>query len=318
MNRTAITAILLALWGASAADLQAQAMVRGTVVDEDGNLLPEVDIEIQFKGKDPKTFQRKTNENGGYVQVGMPSGNYVLVFTKEGYNTASITSWLPDGLSELEQVTLTELQVVIEAAPEAAPDLAGQIRETFAKASEATQAGDLAQGEALYKEVLELAPDLAEAHFNLGHVYREQERWDEAEAEFKQVLDLQPDRSDTYSALAAIYNDTGRNQEAVAILARSAAQFPDDALFQFNLGVTFLNAQESEHALAAFRRAAELDPSRIEAHFRIAQLLLGTGDLEGAVSHLETYRAGTGQNPQNLAMAEEWIVTLKQTLGQAQ
>jgi tetratricopeptide (TPR) repeat protein len=318
MKPTIISAMLLALWGASAIDARAQAMVRGSVVDEDGNPVPDVDIEIQYKGKDPKTFDRKTNDKGGYVQVGMPSGNYVLVFTKEGYNSATIQSWLPDGLSELEQVTLTALQVVIEEAPEAAPDAAGEIQETFAKALEATQAGDVAQGEALYKQVLEIAPDLAEARFNLGHVYRMQERWEEAEAEFKRVLELQPERSDSYSALAAIYNETGKTEDAVAILARSAEQFPDDALFQFNLGVTFLNAGESDHAITAFQRALELEPSRIEAHFRLAQLLLGTGDLQGAISHLETYRAGTGQNPENLAMSEEWLATLKQAVQEQQ
>jgi tetratricopeptide (TPR) repeat protein len=318
MKRASITLILFALWGASATDARAQAMVRGSVVDEEGNPLQDVDIEIQFKGKDPKTFNRKTNDKGGYVQVGMPSGNYILVFSKEGFNSASIQSWLPDGLSELEQVTLTPAQVVIEEAPEAAPDVAGEIQEKFAKASEATQAGDLAQGEALYKEVLELAPDLAEARFNLGDIYRRQERWAEAEAEFKRVLELQPERSDSYSALAAVYNQSGKNAEAVAVLAQSAAQFPDDALLQFNLGVTFLNAQESDHAIAAFTRAVELDPSRIEAHFRIAQLLLGNGDLQGAISHLETYQAGTGQNPENLAMSKEWLATLKQTVEQGQ
>ena len=42
--------------------------------------------------------------------------------------------------------------------------------------------------------------------FNLGHVYRRQQRWDEAVAAFQQALGLAPHRASTLAALALTYH----------------------------------------------------------------------------------------------------------------
>ena len=60
-------------------------MVRGQVVDEQGRPLAGVKVEMQYMGKEKKTFVRTTNEKGGFVQVGLPSGDYQLEYSKEGY-----------------------------------------------------------------------------------------------------------------------------------------------------------------------------------------------------------------------------------------
>ena len=42
--------------------------------------------------------------------------------------------------------------------------------------------------------------------FNLGHVYRKQQRWDLAIAAFQQALGICPARASTYAALALSYH----------------------------------------------------------------------------------------------------------------
>jgi tetratricopeptide (TPR) repeat protein len=316
MRTTWVTGLVLLLCGLGVQDGRAQvgAMVRGEVLDEAGQPLEGVTVELNYTGKEPKTFVRTTNEKGGFVQVGLPQGPYTINFTKDGYGPMAIRTNLSWGsVQEIPTVKMkpTPKVVAVSEDVEVEADKFEQIKETFQLAKEAARAGRLDESEELYKQVLEKAPDLAEAHFNLGVVYEQKKDWPAAEAELKQVLELQPDKSDTYSALAAVYNETGRSEEALAILSDAQTRFAGDPMFQYNLAVTSLNAGHSALATAAFTKALELDPSKLEAHYWLGTLAIGDSRVEDAVAHLETYVSGTGQNPQNLATAQKLLETLK-------
>jgi Flp pilus assembly protein TadD len=316
MKRALVTATALMLLVLAARETRPQgAMARGQVVDEQGRPLAGVKVEIQYTGKGAKTFIRTTNEKGSYIQVGLPSGPYIIKYSKEGYvpgiHKTTITA---GGLTEIPTAALKAAKVV--AGPEAqglppAEDIGKKIQETYARATEASSAGRLDESEALFKEVLEAAPDLAAARYNLGYLYTRKKDWPAAEAEFKRVIELQPERSDTYAALAAVYEATGRRDEAVKLLSDASTRFEGDAAFQFTLGVACLNAGQSELAEAALRKARDLDPSRVEANYYLGTLAVGAGRVEEAVGHLEKYVSLSGQNPQNLATAQKLLETLK-------
>lgn len=290
-------------------------MARGQVVDEQGKPLAGVRIELQYTGKEPQTFVRTTNEKGGFVQVGMPSGSYTIRFSKDGYIPAlHQTTITAGGLTEIPTATLKAApQAVAAPVAEGAEDkeVAKEIQDTYARAMEATSAGRLDESEALFKQVLEKVPDLAVAHYNLGYVYTRKKDWPSAEAEFKRAIELQPERSDSYAALAGLYEATGRTGEAVTLLSEASPRFETDAAFQFSSGVAYLNAGDSARAETALRKARELDPSRVEALYYLGTLAVGNGRIEEAVGHLQAYLSLTGQNPQNLETARKLLDALK-------
>jgi Tfp pilus assembly protein PilF len=317
MRRAFVAGVVVALLGLAATDGHAQgAMVRGTVLDEQGRPLAGVKVEMQFMGKEPKTFLRTTNEKGGFVQVGLPSGSYQLKYTKEGYQPLlTRTSITAGGLTEVPTETLKA--AVAKAAPVAAaaepgvPDVAKEIQDTYAKAMEAVGGGRLDEAEALFKQVLEKAPDLAPARYNLGHIYTRRKDWPAAEAEFKRVIELQPERGDAYTALAVVYQETNRGPQAVELISGAGSRFEQDAAFQYAAGIAYLNAGDNALAQAAFVKARDLDPSRVEAHYFLATLAVGAGKVDEAVAHLTTYLSLTGQNPQNLETARRLLEALK-------
>jgi Flp pilus assembly protein TadD len=320
MKHTMTAGIVLALCALSAREAQPQgAMARGQVVDEQGQPLAGVKVELQYTGKEAKTFVRTTNQKGGYIQVGLPSGPYTIRYSKEGYVPAiHKTTITAGGLTEIATATLKAAKTV--AGPEAqglppAENVGKKIEETYARAMEATSAGRLDESEALFKEVLAAAPDLAGAHYNLGYVYKEKKDWTAAEAEFRRVIELQPERSDAYAALAVVYEKSGRRDEAVKLLSEASSRFEQDAAFQFTLGVVCLNAGESGLAEAAFKKARDLDPSRVEANYYLGTIAVGAGQVEEAVGLLEKYVSLSGQDPQNLATARKLIETLKKKSG---
>jgi Flp pilus assembly protein TadD len=314
-----------------------QAMLRGIVVDEAGQPLPGVKVELEcMEDKRPKKYTLTTDKKGGYVRVGLPGGACKITYSKEGYAPAGVEVTITlGGLSEVPTVTLKPrpAAAVSTGAPGAAPapakadagpgaggaggqaaappDVTAKLKETFAKAVEAGKAGQLDQAEALYKDVLAAAPNAPEVHFNLGVIYRRRKDWPSAEAEFKKAVELQPDHSGNYAALAAMYEASGQMDKAMDVLTQASPRFEQDGRFQFQLGVACMNAGRQEEAAAAFRKAVELDPSNPEGYFYLGTLAVSRNQIAEAISSLEKYVALTGQNPQNLATAQGLLKALK-------
>jgi len=59
--------------------------VRGIIVDEQGQPLADIDVEIEFMGTPKRVYHQKTNKKGGFVRIGLTEGSYKIYFTKEGY-----------------------------------------------------------------------------------------------------------------------------------------------------------------------------------------------------------------------------------------
>lgn len=319
MNRALAICLTMALAGLAATDARAQgAMARGQVLDEQGKPIAGVRVELRFMGKEPKTFVRTTNDKGSFVQVGLPSGQYEIHYTKEGFKPfASRTTITAGGVTEVPTETLKAAAGKPAASdpgaapPAGEPDVAKEIQDVYARAMEATTAGRLDESETLFKQILEKAPGLAVAHYNLGYVYTRKKDWPAAEEEFKKAIELQPDRSDTYSALAAVYEATSRRTEALELLSSASPRFEQDAAFQFSAGIAYLNSGDSARSEAALLKARELDPSKVEVHYYLGTLAVGAGKVDQAVVHLKTYLSLSGQNPQNLETAKKLLQAIE-------
>jgi len=303
--------------------LAASAGIRGRVIDEAGNPLPDVQIEMVFKGetRKPITKTQETDKNGGFVRMGLPDGPWQITFTKEGYKTYIMEIHLSlaalGSFSEAGDIVLEEAPVVT-AAPQVPDepiageeDEAAKVGEAYAAAVEATRAGRLDEAEAGFKEILAAHPEVASAHYNLGYIYRQRQDWQAAEAEYVKVTELQPERVDALIALAAVRELDGRTAEAVDGLLAAAPSFTEDAKFQYALGITAVNGGRPAEAEAAFRKVLELEPENTEAHYQLATILVGQAKTAEAISMLETYVGMTGQDPGNLATANSLIAALK-------
>jgi len=66
----------------------------------------------------------------------------------------------------------------------------------------------------LLEKAVALDPESAEAHYQLGQLALQEQRWKDAEAEFLLSARHPPDRSKTHFALSQLYRRTGQNDEA--------------------------------------------------------------------------------------------------------
>jgi len=323
------SALVLALGGAAAfspgahAQTKTTAGIRGKVVDEEGKPLDAVKIDFEFKGESRQkiTKSQLTDKKGGFVRVGIPGGPWKMSFTKEGYQSFFMDTYLSDGgFSEIPDVVMKSGAAAAASAPAAPaanevvpvmPPESASMKDVYNKAVEASRVGNFDEAEKLYKEILERLPNLAEIHYNLGHVYVGKKDLDSAEAEFRKVVELQPQKPEAYIALVALFGAHGKTQEAADLLIEAGPHFEADAKFQFVLGTTCVNAGKGAAAAAAFQKVVALDPANAEPHFYLGTLAVGENKVPEAVAELEKYVAGTGQNPQDLATAKKLLEALK-------
>jgi len=60
------------------------------------------------------------------------------------------------------------------------------------------------EAEASYRQGLSLRPDFAEAHYNLGELFKKTKHLAEAEASYRQALALKPDYADAEFSLGIL------------------------------------------------------------------------------------------------------------------
>jgi Tfp pilus assembly protein PilF len=294
--------------------------IRGKIVDEQGQGIPDVKIDMEFLGESRQKIikTQNTDKKGGYVRMGLPDGKWKLTFTKEGYKPFSLERDLSLGaFSDVEDLVMQKAAAAApaEAAPVAAvlpavPE-ANKAGEVYTNAVAAAQAGRYDEAEVGLKEVLAQFPDLAPAHYNLAFVYQRKKDWKGAEAAYKRVTELEPTKSDAVIALAAVRELDGRVDEAVAGLLTAAPAFEQDARFQYALGLTASNAGKTAESEAAFQKAAALDPANPEPLFHLATAAVGRNKVAEAVGLLEKYLAMTGQVPANVETAKALLAALK-------
>jgi predicted O-linked N-acetylglucosamine transferase (SPINDLY family) len=174
------------------------------------------------------------------------------------------------------------------------------ISEALAIAIQHHQAGRLQAAEHIYRQILQVEPNYADAihllgviahqagkhevaveyigraiglkgnvaafHNNLGEVYLALGRIPEAVASYRRALDLKPDEAEGHYNLGNALKDQGKLDEAVTCYRRALELKPDFAKAHTNLGVTFKNQGKLDEAVACYRRALELKPDYAGAH----------------------------------------------------
>jgi hypothetical protein len=138
--------------------------------------------------------------------------------------------------------------------------------------------GKVDEAIACYRRALQLKPDYAEAHTNLGTALCDQGRLDESIACHRRALHLKPDSGATYNNLGGALRKQGKFDEATAAFQSAVELAPDCPESHDNLAIALQEAGKFDEAIAASRRGLELKPDFAAGHFSLACILLRMGD----------------------------------------
>ena len=186
--------------------------------------------------------------------------------------------------------------------------------EFFSAGKAAQQAGRLNEAIALYGRAIEIRPDYAEAHNNLGNVLGEAKRHEEAAASLARAAELRPELAAIHSNLGLALARLGRFEEAAASHRRALALQPDLAEAHNNLAMALKELGRPEDSITHYRRAIKLKAGIAAFHHNLANALSALRRYDEALS---SFQHAIALNPR-LASAHDNLGLLLMELEQGE
>jgi tetratricopeptide (TPR) repeat protein len=133
---------------------------------------------------------------------------------------------------------------------------------------------------AAYHRVLDLAPNHAAAHINLGTLYYNRQEFGLAERHYRQAIDADPRYALAYFDLGNVLDETGRVHDAVATYKTALQLAPTYADAHYNLALAYEKIREPRKALKHWQAYIKLDtagPWSVHARSQIKRILQADG-----------------------------------------
>ena len=134
-----------------------------------------------------------------------------------------------------------------------------------------------------YRHALKLNPQYAQAHNNLGNALAHLGKLDQAVGHYRQALRLRPDYPDAHSNLGNALRQQGKLGEAVSHCQEALRLRPDFVQAHINLGVALQDQGKWEPAAACFHRALRINPEMAEAHNNLGNTYEQQNKLDAAL-----------------------------------
>jgi Flp pilus assembly protein TadD len=141
--------------------------------------------------------------------------------------------------------------------------------------------------ERLWKSVLDLHPQAALAHTNLGMAYRRKGQADDAMRSFQKAVENDPGYAYAYILLGLSFEQKGMLDEAVAMNLKALELEPKNALARINLGAAYMRKGLLDQAIEEERKAISLAPRNAMARANLGAAYGQKGMLDEAIAELE-------------------------------
>jgi tetratricopeptide (TPR) repeat protein len=152
-----------------------------------------------------------------------------------------------------------------------AQEISSEVREHFAAARQAQDAGSLDKAVQEYLAVTRLRSALPEAYVNLGLVYYAQSKFEDSARALATASKLRPGMRGVSLWLGIDDVKLNRPVQGVVFLREAIRMDPADKMAQSWLGTALWNAGESTAAVNQLARANELFPSDLDIHFVLGE-----------------------------------------------
>jgi len=180
----------------------------------------------------------------------------------------------------------------------------------------------LQNAESLVKQGLAGDPQMPEAHYTLGMIYKEQGRLSESVDQFRQAVKSDPHYSEAYSGmgvaqlsqgdlagaqqsfkqavadnsgnstghygLGRVYLQQGRYDDAIKELNTSIAQFPNSGPAHLAMGEVYSAQGNNVAAIKEYQESIRIKPENFDAYSHIADIRESRGDIEHSLAELRS------------------------------
>ncbi|UCC94793.1 MAG: tetratricopeptide repeat protein [Candidatus Omnitrophota bacterium] len=160
---------------------------------------------------------------------------------------------------------------------------------------------------AFYQQVIRYSPGSFRAHNEIGIIYLDQAKYDDAIEEFKKAVAVNPSFDQAYDNLGSAYDMNGDFENSIRAHKKAIEINPRNIKAYNNLGNAYNNANRFDEAVEAYRHALELNP-----HYKAAYNNLGVVYFKkGMYKQARTCWQKTLEIDPNFKMAQDNLKTLQ-------
>jgi Tfp pilus assembly protein PilF len=134
----------------------------------------------------------------------------------------------------------------------------------------------------------------ADAHHYLAVTLEKTNDKTGAEREYKAALAIKPDLAEAAANLGALYVDAQKWDEAIAVLKPEAQKRADSSAVQFNLALAYAGKNDQANAKTAFESALKSAPTDAMILYTYGHMLGAWGQNEAAVAKLKAATLAAG------------------------
>jgi len=161
----------------------------------------------------------------------------------------------------------------------------------------AYQAGQFEPAMKLIQSAIHARHDASAYHCNLGLSLAAAGRYEPAIAAFQTCLVLDPSAHDAVFNLGNVLRRVGRYADAIGAYQRALSLHPDHIGSLINMGSVLRLMGRFDEAVATFNRAIFIDPKNYQAHYNLGNALRELDRIDDAVNAFKQALAASSQNP---------------------
>lgn len=180
-------------------------------------------------------------------------------------------------------------------------------RSRFEEALELEARGRIEEATRAYLDAINVQPESAEAHVNLGNLQQRAGRFDAALASFRRALALRPQFSEVCLNLGALLQDMGRHVQAIESYRDALVHRPEDGRLHNNLALALRTCGEFDEAERHLRRAIDLGLPGSDPVHALGDVLLDQGRWKEA---MQAYRRALALGPTSRASWSSLLMNL--------
>jgi tetratricopeptide (TPR) repeat protein len=188
------------------------------------------------------------------------------------------------------------------------------LKEAFDLAVQNHQNNNLQDAQNYYQKVLELDPNYADAHNNLGVIFEKLREYQKAKSCYEKVIKIDPNYVKAHNNLGVIFEKLREYQKAKSCYEKVIKIDPNYVNAHNNLGVIFKELGENQKAKEWYKKAIEIDPNYAVAHYNLGVIYKELGENQKAKDCFEKV---ISVNP-NYAVAHYNLGVIFRELGEYQ
>ena len=149
---------------------------------------------------------------------------------------------------------------------------------------------DLGQLEAAVKslkDAIEVIPNYVDAHYNLAITFKDLEQLDNAVQSYNRAIEINPNFAQAHNNLGNVFKDLEQSKDAIKSFEKAIEINPAFAHAHNNLGNVYKDLDQLDDAIKSYENAIELNPNFAEAHNNLGSVLKDLEQLDNAIKSYE-------------------------------